>query len=252
MSEPLRVLIVDDEPLARAHVRSLLEARGDVVVLGECGDGTSAVARILAEAPDLVLLDVQMPELDGLEVVRQVGAERMPPTIFITAFDEHALEAFEVHAVDYVLKPVNRQRFARAIDHVIRQAGRPRDQSPLGEAVAALREPRAGSDRLAVRVGDRVLFLRVVDFDWIEASGDTVRIHVGRQVYEHRATLTQLEQRLPRERFVRVHRSTIVNTDRITEFQPWFQGDWIIILADGTRLQSGKSYRTRVRGLMEG
>lgn len=252
MSEPLRVLIVDDEPLARAHVRSLLEARGDVVVLGECGDGTSAVARILAEAPDLVLLDVQMPELDGLEVVRQVGPERMPPTIFITAFDEHALEAFEVHAVDYVLKPVNRQRFARAIDHVIRQAGRPRDPTPLGEAMAALREPRAGSDRLAVRVGDRVLYLRVADFDWIEASGDTVRIHVGRQVYEHRATLTQLEQRLPRERFVRVHRSTIVNTDRITEFQPWFQGDWIIILGDGTRLQSGKSYRARVRSLMEG
>ncbi|MCC6316752.1 MAG: response regulator transcription factor [Gemmatimonadaceae bacterium] len=252
MTASLRVLIVDDEPLARAHLRSMLEARGDATVIGECGDGTSAVARILADAPDLVLLDVQMPELDGLEVVRQVGPERMPPTIFITAFDEHALEAFEVHAVDYVLKPVNRQRFARAIDHVRRQATTARQSTGLAEAVAAMREPRAGADRLAVRIGERVLYLRVADFDWIEAAGDIARIHVGRQVYEHRATLTQLEQRLPRERFVRVHRSTIVNTDRIAEFQPWFQGDWIIVLADGTRLQSGKSYRARVRSLMEG
>ena len=255
MSTPLRVLIVDDEPLARAHVRSLLEARDDVVVLGECGDGSSAVTRILSESPDLVLLDVQMPECDGLEVVRLVGPDRMPPTIFITAFDEHALEAFEVHAVDYVLKPVNRQRFARAIDHVIRQASHAAAAQPaplLGEAVAALREPRIGADRLAVRAGERVLYLRIAEFDWIEAAGDTVRIHAGRHVYEHRVTLTQLEQRLPADRFVRVHRSTIVNAERIAEFQPWFQGDWIIVLTDGTRVQSGKSYRARVRALMGG
>jgi two-component system LytT family response regulator len=248
----LRVLIVDDEPLARSHLRSLLEARSDVDVIGECGDGASAVTRIRAESPDLVLLDVQMPEFDGLEVVRRIGADRMPSTIFVTAFDEHALAAFEVHAIDYILKPVNRTRFARAIDHAVKMRPGPPVSTALGAMVEALRGPRAGADRLAVRAGDRVLFLRIAEFDWIEASGDTVRIHAGRHVYEHRATLTQLEQRLPRERFVRVHRSVIVNVERIAEFQPWFQGDWIIVLVDGTRLQSGKSYRARVRALMEG
>lgn len=260
MSGPVRVLIVDDEPLARSHLATLLATRDDVQVIGECGDGATAIARIQAESPDLVLLDVQMPECDGLEVVRRVGPDRMPPTVFVTAFDEHAIEAFEVHAIDYVLKPVNRQRFTRAIDHAIRriaamasgQPATPAAPAALAEAVASLREPRAGADRLGVRVGDRILYLRVADFDWIEASGDTVRLHMGRHVYEHRATLTQLEQRLPAHKFVRVHRSTIVNTDRIAEFQPWFQGDWLIILTDGTRLQSGKSYRARVRALMEG
>lgn len=250
---PLRVLVVDDEPLARAHLRTLLEARGDVAVIGECGDGNTAIATIRSASPDLVLLDVQMPECDGLEVVRQVGAERMPPVIFITAFDEHAVAAFELHAIDYVLKPVNRQRFASAIDHAVRLRSTQSAQgAALGEVVEALQEPRPGADRLAVRIGERVLYLRMADFDWIEAAGDTVRIHIGRKVFEHRATLTQLEQRLPRDRFLRIHRSTIVNTERIAEFQPWFQGDWIIVLADGTRLQSGKSYRARVRALMDG
>ncbi|MGQ0648797.1 MAG: LytR/AlgR family response regulator transcription factor [Gemmatimonadaceae bacterium] len=248
----LRVLIVDDEPLARSHLRSLLDARDDVVVIGECGDGGSAVARIRAESPELVLLDVQMPEHDGLEVVRQIGADRMPPVIFITAFDEHALAAFELHAIDYVLKPVNRKRFTRAVDHAVRlRAAQNADPGALGDMVEALRGPRIGADRLAVRSGDRVLYLRIADFDWIEAAGDIVRIHSGRLVYEHRATLTQLEHRLPRDRFVRIHRSTIVNTERIAEFQPWFQGDWIVVLADGTRLQSGKSYRSRIKSLME-
>lgn len=245
----IRVLIVDDEPLARAHLRSLVEPRSDVVVIGECGDGRSAVAAIQHDAPDLVLLDVQMPEIDGLEVVRQVGAERMPTTIFVTAFDEHALSAFEVHAVDYVLKPVNRHRFAQAIEHAVRKIGQ---AQPLGDAMNTVQEARVGADRFAVRVGERVLFLRIADFDWVEAAGDTVRIHVGKYVYDHRATLTQLEQRLPSSRFVRVHRSAIVNVDRIVEFQPWFQGDWIVILGDGTRIQTGKSYRAKVRALMGG
>lgn len=251
MTGPLRVLLVDDEPLARAHVRSLLEARPDVTVIGECGDGATAVATIRESSPDLVLLDVQMPGFDGLEVVRQVGPERMPPTIFITAFDEHAVEAFDVHAVDYVLKPVNRQRFARAIDRVVARARSVPAPADLAEVVDAARGPRPGADRLAVRIGERVLYLRISEFDWIEASGDMARIHVGRQVFEHRITLTQLEHRLPPERFVRIHRSIIVNVERVREFQPWFQGDWVLILADGTRLQSGKSYRARVRALMD-
>lgn len=254
---PVRTLIVDDEPLARTHLRSLLEGRGDVAVLGECGDGASAIERIRAESPELVLLDVQMPERDGFDVVREIGAERMPAVVFVTAFDEHALAAFEVHAVDYILKPVNRARFARAIDRVVRllrtPGGAPPDPAPLARTLEALdAKPRPGSDRLAVRVGERLVYLRVPEIDWIEAADDVAKIHVGKQLFEHRVTLSQLEQRLPARTFVRVHRSAIVNVERIREFLPWFQGDWIIVLADGTRIQTGKSFRARVRELIDG
>lgn len=252
---PVRTLIVDDEPVARAHLRALLENRGDVAVIGECGDGRHAVERILADAPELVLLDVQMPELDGFEVVRAVGAERMPAVVFVTAYDEHALAAFEVHALDYILKPVNRERFARAMDRVVRlvrTAPAAPDAAPLARLLEDLAGKRSASDRLAVKVGDRILYLKHAEIDWIEAADDVVRIHAGRQIHEYRSTLSQLEQRLPESRFLRIHRSTIVNVERIREFQPWFQGDWVLVLADGTRLQSGKSYRQKVRALIEG
>lgn len=250
----VRTLIVDDEPLAREHLRSLLEGRSDVTVIGECGDGATAIARIRAESPDLVLLDVQMPERDGFDVVREVGPDRMPAVLFVTAYDQHALAAFEVHAIDYMLKPVNRQRFAKAIDRAVRlieTAPNEGGREPLARALDAVAAARAGSDRLAVRVGERLLYLRVPEIDWIEAADDVVRLHVGKQCLEHRTTLAQLEQRLP-PTFVRVHRSAIVNIERIREFRPWFQGDWIIVLADGTRVQTGKSYRARVRELIEG
>lgn len=260
--DPVRTLIIDDEPLAREHLRSLLSARGDIAVIGECGDGASAIARIRAESPELVLLDVQMPEGGGFDVVRGVGVDRMPAVIFVTAYDQHALAAFEVHAVDYLLKPVNRSRFAKAIERVVRLL-RPVDgvQPPpatrpaaepvaLAKAMEAIDGARAGADRLTVRVGERMLYLRMQDIDWVEAADDVARLHVGKQVFEHRVTLSQLEQRLPARMFVRVHRSAIVNVERIREFQPWFQGDWIIVLADGTRVQTGKSYRARVRELI--
>ena len=249
----IRALVVDDEPVARGHLRALLEDRGDVQVIAECGDGRTAVERIQSLGPDLVLLDVQMPGLDGREVVRTIGADRMPPVVFVTAHDQHAVEAFEVHALDYVLKPVHRARFNSAIDRVvglIRSGSAKHDNRPLAEALERL-SPAIAAERLAIRAGERVLYLRVADIDWIEAADDLVRIHVGKNVHDHRATMAQIEQRLPSTKFVRIHRSTIVNLERIREFQPWFQGDWILVLADGTRLQSGKSYRKRIRDLME-
>ena len=249
----MRTLVVDDEPVARSHLKALLQARGDIEVIGECGDGATAVARIRQDSPELVLLDVQMPELDGLGVVRAVGAEHMPAVVFVTAFDQHALAAFEVHALDYILKPVNRARFNRAIDRVVglvRTKTAPRDPHPLEQLVEELAAGR-GADRLAVKVGDRVLYLKLAEIDWIEAADDLVKVHAGRHVYEHRSTLSQIEQRLPASRFLRVHRSTIVNVDRIREFQPWFQGDWIIVLADGTRLRSGKSFRQKIKSLID-
>lgn len=250
--DAVRVLIVDDEPLARSHLRSLLAHRDDVAVIGECGDGRSAVEAIRAQAPDLVLLDIQMPELDGLEVVGEVGAALMPAVIFVTAYDEHALAAFELHALDYLLKPVNRSRFASALDRVvslIRTEGREVARRPAAEMAQAM---QAGPlERLAVKTGGRVLFLRVRDIDWVEAADDQVRIHIGREALLHRTTLTSLVRRLSASRFLRIHRSLLVNVDRIRELQPWFQGDWVVILTDGTKLHSGKSYRSKVREFIE-
>jgi two-component system LytT family response regulator len=249
----VRALIVDDEPLARAHLRSLLRDRGDVDVVGECGDGRSAIDQIKRLTPDLVLLDIQMPELDGLEVIREVGPSQMPAVVFVTAYDEHALAAFEVHAFDYILKPVSRQRFTQAIDRVvglIRAETAPTER-PLEALIDAMRAERTALDRIAVKADGRVLFIRVNEIDWIEADDDLVRIHTGKSIHAHRSTLTHLEERLPASKFLRVHRSTLVNVDRIREIQPWFQGDWVLILNDGTRLHSGKSYRSKVREYIE-
>ena len=250
---PVRALIVDDEPLARAHLRSLLRDRGDVDVIGECGDGRSAIDQIRKLTPELVLLDIQMPELDGLEVIREVGAADMPAVVFVTAYDEHALAAFEVHAFDYILKPVSRQRFTAAIDRVVGliRTDAPAAERPLDALIEAMRAERTALDRIAVKADGRVVFIRVNEIDWIEADDDLVRIHAGKVIHTHRSTLTHLEDRLPASKFLRIHRSTLVNVDRIREIQPWFQGDWVLILADGTRLHSGKSYRSKVREYIE-
>ena len=252
---PVRALIVDDEPLARAHLRSLLRDRGDVDVIGECGDGRSAIDQIRKLTPELVLLDIQMPELDGLDVIREVGPTEMPAVVFVTAYDEHALAAFEVHAFDYILKPVSRQRFTQAIDRVVglirTDVTAERPERPLEALIEAMRSEQTALDRIAVKADGRVVFIRVNEIDWIEADDDLVRIHTGKVVHAHRSTLTHLEERLPASKFLRVHRSTLVNVDRIREIQPWFQGDWVLILADGTRLHSGKSYRSKVREYIE-
>ncbi len=256
VAAPVRALIVDDEPLARAHLRSLLRDRGDVDVVGECGDGRSAIDQIQRLTPDLVLLDIQMPELDGLEVIREVGPAKMPAVVFVTAYDEHALAAFEVHAFDYILTRVSRLRFTLGLDRVVglirAETGEHRaPDGPLAALIEAMRSERSALDRIAVKADGRVVFIRVGEIDWIEADDDLVRIHAGKIVHPHRSTLTHLEERLPAAKFLRIHRSTLVNVDRIREIQPWFQGDWVLILNDGTRLHSGKSYRSKVREYIE-
>lgn len=255
MTRPLRTLIVDDEPMARAHLRALLTGRDDVEVTSECASGLAAVDLLRRSEFDLVLLDIQMPERDGLAVVREVGAERMPPVIFVTAYDEHALDAFEVHAMDYLLKPVNRERFGEAIDRVVRMV-RSNEvdalRGPLDRLISYLGTTKTDEmRRIAVKVDGRIVMLNVGDIDWIEAADDYVKLHVGNSTYLHRDTMTRLERRLPRESFMRVHRSTIVNLGRIRELQPWFQGDWVLILSDGTRLHTGRNYRDAIRGFLD-
>lgn len=246
----VRTIIVDDEPLARGHLRTLLAEHPAIEVAGEATNGQEAIALIAREQPDLVLIDIQMPELDGFGVVQSIGADRMPVTIFVSAFDEYALRAFEAHALDYVMKPVDRERFYRALERAISavsMGSRTDARGAFARLVTQLEADRPVTDRLAIKQDGRVIFLRTADIDWIETDGDHVRIHIGPHVYVHRATLTRMEERMPAGRFLRIHRSTLVNVERIRELQPWFQGDYVLILQDGTRLTSGRTYREPIR-----
>jgi two-component system, LytTR family, response regulator len=261
---PVRTLIVDDERMARKRLRTLLAADADVDIVGESSNGRDAVSAIQDRAPDLVFLDVQMPELDGFAVVQAVGVTRMPVTVFVTAFDQYALKAFEAHALDYLTKPFDRERFqtslARAKDQVrLREAANRQlpdakaeadvdsDDSDLKDRLmsllAGLERRHQYAERLMVRSAGRVVFLRVDEIDWIEAAASYVRLHVGRDAHLMHEGITSVAARLDPARFARIHRSTIVNLDRVRELQPWFHGDAVAILRDGTRLQVSRTYR---------
>jgi two-component system LytT family response regulator len=253
MSDALRVLIADDEPHARARMRELLAAHAGVEVVGECGDGAQTVRAIASLSPELVFLDVQMPELDGFGVVQAIGVDRMPAVIFVTAYDEHALRAFEVHAIDYLLKPVDRERFTETLTRAARQiragagAGLERRLLDWVEKLANRQSP----GRLAIRVEGSTLFLRADEIDWLEAHNNHVRVHTAAKTHLVRETLTNFLRRLPPGRFLRVHRSSAVNVERIKEVQPWFAGDYVLILVDGSRVTSGRSYRQDLRRFLE-
>jgi two-component system LytT family response regulator len=246
----IRTLVVDDEPMARERVLSLLQQEDDVEVVGECADGTQALAAIQHQAPDLVFLDVQMPGVDGFGVIEAVGAEKMPSVIFVTAYDEYALRAFEVHALDYLLKPFSRERFREMLKHARASLER-RRAGDLGRRLLALvndiKPAPTRVDRLVVKSGGRVFFLRTDDLDWIEAAGNYVRLHLGEESHLFRETMTRMETRLDPRRFVRIHRSRIVNTERIKELQPWFNGEYVVILRNGTRLPLSRGYREKLQ-----
>ena len=254
-ARPTRVLIVDDEPLARAHMRELLAEAGGVEVIGECGDGRDAVRRIREEAPDLVLLDIQIPELDGFGVVREVGVGQMPMVIFVTAYDEYALQAFDVSALAYLLKPVSRERFASALARArTLMLGGAGDETAtrLGMLLERMSESHPRGDRLSIKVDGRVLFVGVDEIDWLEADDNHVKVHMGQRTHQVRSTLATFEQRLPPGKFLRIHRSTMINVRRIAEVQPWFAGDYVFILMGGARLTSGRSYRQTIHEFMDG
>ena len=257
----IRTLIVDDEPLGRQRIRHLLDREDDVTVIGECANGEEAVAAIGTHTPDLVFLDVQMPVLDGFAVLEAVGAAQMPVVIFVTAYDQYALQAFDVHALDYLLKPFDRERFQKALDrarvHLRRQgidALSQRLQALLADYQAEARPPKEPTylKRLAVKTGGQVFFLTVEEIDWIEAAGNYAGLHIKEKTHLIRETMSDLEARLSPELFLRIHRSTIVNLGRIKALEPVSNGEYVLTLHDGTRLASSRSYRAGVQALRSG
>ena len=240
----LRALVVDDEALARQRIRHLLRRTDDIEVVAECANGLEAVKAIEDLKPDLVFLDIQMPELDGFGVVEAVGAEGMPPTLFITAYDQHALKAFEVHALDYLLKPFSPERFHKALERARRWCLQQPGMGPDLEALlAGLRQERPWVDRLLVKQGDRHVLVRTATLQWIEAEDNYVRLHVEGTSHLLRQTMSGLLARLDPAQFRRIHRSAIVNLDCIKEFQPWSGGDHLVIMRDGTRLTLSRTFR---------
>jgi two-component system LytT family response regulator len=246
----MRTLVVDDEPMARERVMSLLQHEDDIEIVGECSDGAQAIAAIHNQTPDLVFLDVQMPGIDGFGVISAIGAERMPIVIFVTAYDDYALKAFEVHALDYLLKPFGRDRFHETLKHARASLER-RRAGDLGRRLLALvndiKPEPPKFDRLVVKSGGRVFFLRSEEIDWIEAAGNYVRLHLGEESHLFRETMNRMESRLDARRFVRIHRSRIVNTERIKELQPWFNGEYVVVLRNGTRLPLSRGYRDKLQ-----
>jgi two-component system, LytTR family, response regulator len=269
---PLRVLLADDEAIARRRLIRFIRAEPDVQIVAECRGGAEATEALDAHPVDLAILDVQMPDVDGLQVVAARGPELMPAVIFVTAYDEYAVKAFEVHALDYLLKPVTAERFHAAFQRARRHLERSLS-SQRGERLAALlaqvlagdgalpgvepapaRPQARHTDRLTVKTDGRVYFVKTSDVDWVQAEGNYVRVHAGTTTHLIRETLSAVETLLDAEQFSRIHRSTIVNLDRIREMQAWFAGDYVVILKDGTQLKLSRTYRehlqTRLRAIL--
>lgn len=248
----LTTLIVDDEPLAREGLRALLAKDAEISAIREARDGREAVAAIRESHPDLVLLDVQMPEMDGFAVVRAIGADSMPCVVFVTAHDQYAIQAFEVNALDYLLKPVIEERFLQALARAkerIRANVSDANRQILGllETIAL---PQKYVKRLAVWSSGKTIFLDVAELDWIQAAENYVELHVGRMSKMLHVTMNTLERSLDPETFVRIHRSIIVNVARVRHVQTGVHGEYLVTLRDGSRLQSGRTYAERVRALL--
>jgi two-component system LytT family response regulator len=246
-----RVLIADDEPLARERLRMLLSNEDWVEIAGECANGPDAVAAIQKLKPDLVFLDVQMPGASGFDVIAAVGSERMPPVVFVTAYDRYALRAFDVHALDYLLKPFDRDRFQQALGRA-RQHLERRDAGELERRLLALvQDLRTTSpqrpERFVIKAGGRVFFVRTDEIDWVEAAGNYVKLHVGAEAHLLRETMNALEAQLDPDVFFRIHRCHIVNIERVKELQPWFNGEYVVLLHSGARLTLSRGYREKLQ-----
>ena len=246
----IRTILVDDEPLARENLRLRLRDEIDVEVVGECANGPEAVDAIRRLRPDLLFLDIQMPGMNGFEVIDEVSPEELPVVIFVTAYDRYALDAFRVHALDYLLKPVEDERFANAL-RVARERIAEARRAGEGETVFQVPDGRARFlDRLVIKARGRVFFLRTTQLDWSEADGDYSRLHVGQRSYLLRRTMSELEARLDPAVFIRVNRSSIVPLDRIEELTPESRGEYLIRLAGGVEVKLTRGYREKLEGIL--
>lgn len=237
----ITALVIDDEPIARHAVVRLLREDADIALLGECGDGAAAVAAIREHSPDLVFLDIQMPEMTGMDVVARIGAERMPATVFVTAYEQYAVRAFEANALDYLVKPFSRDRFAATLQRAkARLSGAGSNPAQLLQALEALRQRDAYLQRIAVRVDEHVVFVAVDDIVWIRANRNTVQLHLPGAVHELRETMAALGARLDPRHFARVHRSAIINVRRVKAIHPWFNGHHVVTMDNGQQLRMSR------------
>lgn len=251
--KPIRVLIVDDEPLARKRLRELLKGDTEIAIVGECSNGAETLSATRELAPDLIFLDVQMPGIDGLTVSEALNDRGSPLFVFVTAYEQYAVRAFDVQAVDYLLKPFDRGRFTQALRRA-KDRLREKDRDDVNRRILGLlseiKERPQYLDRLVIKNNDRVFVLKTGEIDWIEAEGNYVRIHFGKQSSLIRETLTHLSAQLDPRKFPRIHRSRLVNIDRIQELQPWSRRDWRIILRGGAELRLSRNYRDQLHQLL--
>src|SRR5215813_7885208 len=249
----IRTLIVDDEVLARDRLRDLLRDDPEIEIVGECRNGREAIKAIQEHSPDVVFLDVEMPGIDGFGVISALEASPIPAIVFVTAYDQYAVKAFEVFAVDYLLKPFDQERFevalARAKKHIAAEGGETMTRRIL-DALEQINSKPQHLERLVIKMNGHVFFIKADEIDWLEAEGNYVRLHAGKESYLLRDTITALEKQLDPKVFVRVHRSAIVNIDRIKEMQPWFHGEYRIILREGVELTLSRNYKDKLHGVL--
>lgn len=272
MNQKIRALIVDDESLAREVLLVMLGNDPEIEIIAECRNGKEAVAAIRKNSPDVVFLDIHMPEMDGFQVIEQIGAAQMPVTIFVTAYDKHALRAFEMHALDYLLKPFDHDRFDNTLQRVktiIRQKKlgeisesllamlqdvKPKAEKTSSETKDSMPEKIAHKEtmeRVVVRSGGRIYFLKTEEIDWVEGSSNYLSLHIGGETHLIRETMGNFHSRLDSRKFLRIHRSTIVNIDRIKDIRPLFKGEYVITLKSGKRLKASRGYRHEIQSLLD-
>ena len=249
----IRTLVVDDESLARERVRDMLAADPQIEIIADCGNGQEAIEAIQRSSPDLVFLDVEMPGIDGFGVLEALPPNQMPTVIFVTAYDQYAVRAFEVYALDYLLKPFDQERFEKALGRAKEHIASERNEIMGQRILSAIEEIKTRPvhlERLVIKMNGHVFFIKAEEIDWLEAEGNYVRLHSAKESYLLRDTISALESQLDPKKFIRVHRSAIVNVDRITELQPWFHGEYRIILREGVQLTLSRTYREKLHELL--
>lgn len=249
----IRTLIVDDESLARGRIRDMLACDASIEIVAECANGEEAIESIQQYSPDLVFLDVEMPGVDGFAVLEGLPADQMPAVIFVTAYDQYAVRAFEVYALDYLLKPFDQERFDKALNRAKAQITSERSDAMSERILRAIEDIKTKPvhlERLVIKMNGHVFFMKAEEIDWLEAEGNYVRLHSGKESYLLRDTISALESQLDPKKFIRVHRSAIVNVDRIAELQPWFHGEYRIVMREGVQLTLSRTYREKLHELL--